>query len=400
MIFALLIPSFIDGLQVAAGLSFVPFIVTTLCLFTWLVNSFASRKRDFQFSPVFFLLLLIGATAFLSITSLVGSPFTKLYRAVSFSYTRLFMVFLVINLVDSIEHLRRAMYIVIGLAALSASVSIWQFWAYQQWGINYSFAQGGQTFRVTPAGTFVRATGLASDPNEIGMVMAVAGVWCLVLGLSTEGLRPTARVGHMLVFLIITAGVAATVSRVPFLALLIVSLAVPFVIRPHWTGRVVLIYGVLTIGAIMAAIPQNLLQIFGEDPLARIDLVRIGMQAFLENALTGVGIATSEDYNNPYDLPPGNLFVHVASELGIGGLFFFILLIGYVAVRLGIAAKKERDAGLRCILVALTLGYMTQLIWGINNILVSNLFFWFYVGLNEGALIVHRSGILSRSRKA
>lgn len=398
MILLLLIPSAVDFLRVRYGLPFMTFLGVSVCLVIWLTKAFVHRKFTIQYSPLYFVLLLIGATAFLSITSPIGDPLVKLYRTSTLIYSRFVMVFLLVNLIRSFDQLRRAIYMVIGLAALSALIALWQFWMYEQTGINYSFAEGDQTFRVTPAGTFLRATALATDPNGIGEIMAVAGVWCLYLGLSTEGLRPLARLVHYLPFLILGGGVVVTFSRSALLSLLVGLLAVCltflFVNRPSSAGRLAALFGVLGVGAVVIGGLFNLSAIFGEvseDVLWRIDLNQLGLRAVLDNPITGVGIDGFIYYNNPYDLPVHNLFIQVASELGIPGLFFFLVLIGSLFIRLVMAAWQARDSRIRSLLMALTIGYGATLLTQMGAPILLGTFFWLHVGLIEAAVLIHRS---------
>lgn len=65
------------------------------------MKALTSGKLSVRYSPVYVLLLLLVAIAFLSATSPVGSALSKLYKAASFSYTRLFMVFLLVNFIGS-----------------------------------------------------------------------------------------------------------------------------------------------------------------------------------------------------------------------------------------------------------------------------------------------------------
>ena len=399
MAVVLLIPSFLDSLRVVFGIRLMSLFAVSLCLVAWLTKAFSARKFAIQPSSLYFLLVLFGAASFLSVTSPIGSPLLKLYRAASFLYTRLFIVFLLINSIRTLAQVRRTMYLVIGLGAFSALIALWQFWMYQQTGLNYSFAQDEQTFRITSEGTFLRATALAADPNEIGIHMVVAGIWCLYLGLATRGFRPLARVAHYLAFLILAGGVIVTFSRSALLSLLIAVIMVyvttAFLTRPSWTPGIASLLGVSVLGAVMIGGLLDHPHIFGvvpEDVLWRIDLNRIGVRAVLENPLTGVGVDAFTNYDNPYDLAVHNLFIQIAAEMGIPGLLVFTILVGSVGVRLVIATWQSSDSRIRSVLAALTLGYGAKLLSHLSTPILTDLLFWFYVGLSEAALIVYRSG--------
>lgn len=394
----LLLPLFLDSLRVAFGLRLMSFFAVSICLAIWLGISFAARKLLIPYSAVYVLLLLLMAISFLSITSPIGIPFVKLYRAVSFSYTRLLMVFLLVNLIRSREQVRRTMYVVIGLATFSALIALWQFWMYQQTGINYSFAEGEHLFRVTPWGTFLRASALASHPNEIGIVMAVAAVWCLYLGLSSEGVRPLTRAVHFLFFFILVGGVMATFSRNALFGLLIglamLCVTLAFVNRSAMTGGLAWAFGVLAVVAIgSVSIYPSMFHRISDDLLWRIELNQLGLRAVLENPITGVGVDAFANYDNAYELAVHNPFIQIAAEMGVLGLLLFVTLTGFVLVRLVKTAWGAGDPPTRSILVAMVLGYGTNLISLMGSPILTGVFFWFCVGLGEAAVVAHRAGV-------
>ncbi len=396
LVLVLLLPLFLDSLRVTFGVPLMSFFAVSTCLVIWLARAFAAHRVVVQPSAAYVLLLLMGASAFLSTTSPIGAPFSKLYRAASFSYTRLFMVFLLINLVRSLDQVRRAMSMVIGLGAVSAVVALWQFWMYEQTGINYSFAQGEAIFRVTPTNTYLRATALASQPNEIGIVLAVAAVWCLYAGFSEGGIRRFARIGLSLLFFLLLSGVIVTFSRGALVSLFFGVTALGVAI-PLLRGRGARVGVALTIGvlgvtglAVMLALSPMFEEASG-DVLWRIDLNRLGIQAVLENPLTGVGVDSFSNYDNAYDLEVHNLFIQVAAELGLFGLLLFVLLTGSLLVRLLRAAWTAPDARSRSVLVAVTLGYVTKLIFHVSSPILTDLFFWFCLGLGEAVVSVQRA---------
>lgn len=66
----------------------------SICPLIWLGNVFAAGGLAIQSSPPYLYLVFLAAISFLLITSPIVGPLGKLYRAASFSYTRLFMTFL------------------------------------------------------------------------------------------------------------------------------------------------------------------------------------------------------------------------------------------------------------------------------------------------------------------
>lgn len=394
LVFILLTPPFFDSLRVTFGVRLMGFFAVSLVLIVWLVQAFINGKFHLRYSPMYWLLLLFGASAFLSTTSPIGSPLTKLFRAASLSYTQLFMSFLLINVLQRLDQVRRTLYMVICLCALSAIIALWQFWLFQETGINHSFAMEEQMFRETAVGTFLRATALGSDPNVIAIILAVAGVWCLYFGLSNQGARRWSPVTHYLVFLLIVGGVIVTFSRSALVSLFVVPFLLALKIglsrRLRWVGAAAALVGVLVLISFMTNAFDAFVRMFEEssgDILWRVELNRLALEVALENPITGVGVDAFRDYKNPYDLAAHNLFMQLVAEMGIPGLLIFVVLFGFVGVRLVRCAWQAEDAQVRSLFLALILGYVAKLISHLSNPILTDSFFWFYVGLSEAAVV-------------
>lgn len=379
---------FLDCLRVVFGLPFMSLFAVTICLFIWLARIFVTHRVFIQPSPVYAYILLMGAIVFLSTTSPIGAPFGKLYRAASFSYTRLLMVLLLVNLIRSLDRVRRTMYIIIALGGISALIALWQFWMYQYTGENYSFAGPEDMFRVTPAGTFLRATALASLPNEIGSIMNVAGVWCLSLAIAGEERGHFAKAAHYLLFLILVGGVIVTGSRSSLVSLFVtvalLCVVTPFLSRRAERLNLAWAVGVLlAVGAGSALLFPTMFEEASGDVLWRLELNRLGARAVVEHPLTGVGIDAFSAFDNAYDLAVHNMFIQVAAELGAFGIIVFLAITAYLLIRLTKLSWTVRDSSSRSVLVAVTLGFVAKLIFHMSNPVLTDSFFWFSIGLSE-----------------
>lgn len=392
---ALLLPTFIDAVRTTLGVPLLTTAAVTVCLAVWLARRLAWGSLALPYTPVFWMLLCLAALAFLSITYPIGSAVGKLYRATSFVYSRLLIVFLVIAVLRTTRQVRHAVHAAIGLATLSAPIALWQFWMYEATGINYSFAEGEQTFRITADGPVLRGSALATDPNEIGNIMAVGAVLMLSLGLSRERLSGVARTLHYAVAILLAAGVVVTFSRSALAALIVnfclLAVVLPVAARPCPVRRVVGLWAILAAGAMtgIGLMPS----LFGEssqDVLWRAELNQLGLQAMLGSPLTGVGMDSFVEYDNPHDLPPHNLFVQVAAEMGLPALIVVVVLIGGQVVRLVRAVATTAENEPRALFLALALGWAVTLITRMSNPFLTSVFFWFYVGLVEAALIAPR----------
>lgn len=382
----LVLPSALDSLRATYAVPFVGLLSVTACLILWLTASFSHGRISFRSTATHGLLLLMAATVILSSTSPVGDPLSKLYRALSFCYTKLLPVFLVVNVVRGTQAVRRAMYAVIVIAALSAIVAIWQFWAFQATGANLNPIEEDM-FRFTATATYLRATGLSSHPNLIGRIMAVAGVWTISLGLRGSGF---AQVGHYLLFLLLAAGVAVTFSRSSLLALVLgaITVAVAQLImdtadRSRLWAPLALIAAVTPVGAIL------LPEFFHEetdDVLWRLELNQFGLRVALENPITGVGVDEFAA-SNPYSLPVHNLFINVASETGIATLLVFIALTTTVLTQLLLCVSRTRhDRARSSLALPATAGYAAELLAHLSEPVLADLFFWVVLGLSQAAV--------------
>lgn len=395
MVAALLLPSTLDALRVAFGVPFMSLLAVSGCAAIWLVRGAIRGHLDLRYNSTCVWLVLMGAAAFLSVTSPFGNPLSKLYRAASFCYTRLFMVFLVMNVVRSLAQVRQAIGLLVGIGTLSAGVALWQFWMYMETGVNYGFAQGEEMFRITHTGTYLRATALTSHPNEIGIILAVTSIWGLFLGLFGEGIRPWGRLLRGGSFLLMAAGLIVTFSRSALAAFVVSALGLcliaPLVYRPFWRRGGAALFGLLGGGGLalvsLAELSPILGETGGEDVLWRIELNQTGLRAMLENPFTGVGVDAFTSYDNPYELAVHNLLIQVGAETGLLGLLVFVALIGSLLARLALALWQSPAGPARTVLLALSLGYVAKLLSHLSNPILTDLFFWLYVGLAEGGIM-------------
>lgn len=393
LVVILMLAFYADFLSVVVGVG-TGLIAISLSLTVWLIKGLAEGRYDVPYSSAYVLLVLMVAAAFFAMIAPIGSPFSKLARTVAFCYIRLGMVFLVISLIRGRDQLQRAAYGFIGLGVVSAVVALWQFWTFVLTGVNYSFGEGENLYRATAQGLLLRASGLGKNPNEIGPTMAVAAIICLYLGISRVAITRGARVAHYLAFGVLVGGVLVTFSRAATLGLLSVCLAVPFIRRPAWRWRIAALYGVLAVGlAVAGAI--GVFEILGDPTEAisiRYDLDRLGLRAIMEYPITGVGIDAFPYYDNAYDEAVHNLLIQVASEMGIPGLFFFIVLLADAGVKLVRVTWRAKDEGARSLFGGVAMGYAAQILTHFGNPTLSDLAFWFFLGVAEAAVVLGASG--------
>lgn len=313
------------------------------------------------------------------------------------------MVFLPPNFLKRRPDLKLSINVVVTLVAFSALLAQWQFWVYETTGVNYSFAGDEQAFREIAGEILLRATALASDPNEIGIIMAVAAAWCLYLGIAPAASPLFKRLVYSLAFSVIAGGVVVTFSRSALaglaVALTLVVAALPLIYR--WPAPFIWLWG---IGLIVAGGGLGVLLLTSTSGLAdsdvdsdvlwRLELNHLGLRALLENPITGVGIDAFAEYNNPYALQVHNLPIQIAVEMGPLGAIALVWLLSIVGVRLLKALANAGDPSWRAVLGGLLLGYAASGVAHMSFSLLTSGFLWFSIGLGEAAVLL--SGETSR----
>jgi O-antigen ligase len=198
-------------------------------------------------------------------------------------------------------------------------------------------------------------SGLFGNPNDMALNMVAFMPLAIVLALT--GRRPLFRAFAALGVPAMAAAVVFSQSRGGTLALVAMLAALLYQVR-----RVRPAVAVLVVAASLAALPmlpasftERMSTIFNPagDPTgsreARKRLLRDGYQAFLAHPIFGLGAGNFTNYN-----PPGreevwrenhNALLQVASELGIGGVVVFAVIVGSgfaAAIRAGTTLRRAR----------------------------------------------------------
>lgn len=180
--------------------------------------------------------------------------------------------------------------------------------------------------------------GLMGNPNDFAMNMVTFLPFALVVAFGREPRfrRAVAAVGAiaMLAVIVFTKSRASMLGVAAMLLVLIIQAG-----RIRSSLMVALVLGSLII--VPAAPPSIWVRVSSildpeEDETgsreARMELMKEGWKTFLDHPLTGVGVSQFQNYNPPDRVvmwhETHNVLLQVLAELGIGGGFFFLFLMG------------------------------------------------------------------------
>ena len=240
-------------------------------------------------------------------------------------FSKVILVFaLMVNTITTRARLERFAAVVIAGTSYIAVYSVLNYLR----GIN--LVEGG---RATGA-----VSGLFGNPNDMALNMVAFLPLAVIAALRRS--QPLLRVIAVIGIPFIAAAIVFSKSRGGM-----VGMAAMLAVLLYQLCRVRPVVAAAVVAASIAAVPmlpdsftERMSSIFNpeEDPTgsreARKRLLREGYQAFLENPLFGLGAGQFVNYN-PEDRQETwrethNAALQVASELGIGGLIVFIVVVG------------------------------------------------------------------------
>jgi putative inorganic carbon (HCO3(-)) transporter len=199
--------------------------------------------------------------------------------------------------------------------------------------------------------------GLFGNPNDMALNMVAFLPLAVVLALGRS--RPMLRLLALVGIPAIAGAIIFSKSRggtIGLVAMLLVLLYQMRRVRPR-VATLVIVATIAAVPALPASFTDRMASIFNaeEDPTgsreARKRLLREGYRAFLENPIFGLGAGQFQNYN-PEQREEAwrethNAVLQVASELGIGGVVVFVVIVasGFVAaLRAGSALRGARRA--------------------------------------------------------
>ncbi|MGB0951683.1 MAG: O-antigen ligase family protein [Planctomycetota bacterium] len=353
------------------------------------------RKGDayWPLSPIGLMtLLVLGAYAvtFLSTESPV-SPLANFLPRLPYIILALFLP-IAVNTTGRLETLID--YLILA-SLFSLGVELLQGVGSAATGQILTFAPSGFETFDAPWGPTARLTGLMTHPNRYSNVASTVAVIVLWLALQPKEAISARRRGMMfLVFFLLAVGVFFSWSRSGWLSLAITVGVLPFFRWPHLSPLFLMGGGFIgflgwTTGAIQAAyIYVRDLSRGSADFRWHID--QIGLQAFFENPVFGVGVEGTKDYFNAYELQVHNAPLQVMADLGLVGIVVFsALMITIYGCLFRVIWAKDVDPRLRTLAMALTLSTLVTLIQGMVEVFLWLKFLWTFIAVLACIHVAH-----------
>ena len=180
--------------------------------------------------------------------------------------------------------------------------------------------------------TFLRATGLFKHPVYLGEIGALGA---LLMTVPLLGARQTlrGRRASMLLWAILFGAMIASFSRASWLGFLVAALLMPPMLFPRRAVRYLILLsvlgGVFVLSGGMVAILDYMVEVKSSSVDYRLEIMKLGLRAFLEEPWFGTGLGAFLRYpGNVEGLHVHNSFMMALTETGLlGGVAFFLLYV-------------------------------------------------------------------------
>jgi len=352
--------------------AFLPGIFSGLLLLTlaaWMIRIFLSSDAAVSLTRVD-----IALTAYMSmlLLSMLFSPLLEVGGGLLLLSAKWLIFYLLVSRVVRTQ--RQALLVsaaVLVGAGLSGFAGLW------------TFSHAG--FRVTLRAIF-RAAGLATNPNELAIVMVTAlPIAIYMLGI-VKG--KFARLSLVTLALVMIGANLVTLARTGLIVMVIVLLVIAALERRRKRVRLLVVLFVLSLPLL---IPRGFWFRFAATGLLRADFsailrtgaMKAGLKMFTENPITGVGFGAYFEKSTQYGdiispLVAHNMYLHVLAESGILGLSAMLFLIWSTFRGMRLAAKESaKGSAVYYLARGYMLGYVAFLLCGIVTSIQIDQTFWF-----------------------
>lgn len=372
----LLVADVIPGLSLLLG----TLLIVKLC-----GNILRTGDSHWPLSPtgVASLLIFVAyATTFLNVESPVSSLSNFFPRA---AYIGL-ALFLPIA-VNTTGRLERLVDYFIFAAMLSLGVELFQGVASASTGQIITFAPEGLTTFDAPWGPTARLTGLMTHPNRYSNVASTVGIIVLWFALQPKELiSRQRRILMWTLFVMLVIGVLGSWSRSGWLAFGLAGVALPFFRWPHLTpiflcaGGFILFVGYSS-GAV-EAIYDYVRNLSRSSADFRWHIDQIGLQAFFEHPMIGLGVEGTKDFFNAYELQVHNAPIQILADLGLVGVAAFgTLIITIFASIARVVSSAEASPRLKSLAAALAVSSLVTFFQGFVEVFLWLKFVWTFVAI-------------------
>ncbi len=352
--------------------AFVPGVFSAFLMaafFAWIIRALLTSDLSISGTRVDLALLLYVSALLLSMlfspTPEAGGPHLFLVAKWLMFYV------LLVNIVRSEKVVVKVVTFALIGAVLSGIVGLWAF---------------SQERLLVRLGSVFRASGLASNPNELAIVMVTAiPISAYMMGVMKG--RP-ARVCLTGAMLILIGANIVTLARTGLLGMLLVFFLIAVRERHRRWVKVGIALFILILPLLIP--PEFWLRLAGGSlvggdysSLVRSGAMRAGLRMFTENPITGVGLGAylgkSTQYGDIiFPLVAHNMFLHILAESGVLGLGAMLFLIASSLRNMRLAEKTaERGSSVFFLARGFQISYVGFLFCGLFTSIQFNQTFWF-----------------------
>ncbi len=262
------------------------------------------------------------------------------------------------------------------LSTIQAFIGIFQFISQKSVGLylvgepHLSSVLYGVAKLALPGGVYIRAYGTFPHPNVFGAFLVVSLLVCAYFIVQCQNFKH--KLLYIWLFFINSTAFILTFSRAAFLAFLVsfTSFLVLLWLKDgimKKASELLLVAGLtfLTLGLIFYPFLLNRATISDQASLQRKEYVNIGLKMVNSNPILGQGIGNSVLHMEQFSPKPMNLwekqpihnyFLLTATELGIPG-FSFVLLLFFSSVKKLVSILKKKDNQESILLLSILLAF-------------------------------------------
>lgn len=391
MIVLLLIALQTNGIKLGPGLDLISFLPFGIALFL-LAEALVCPTSQIQLSGLTFfaaLLLLLDLPHLAN--PLVTSPVVFVANFMSV-LRALILAFVLVNLIRDERQLDFTVRAVVVVAIVSALISVAQ--TAQAYFTGNAWTLVSEEFETKPTflGTTKRASGLTTWPSWLAdfLVMALPFSLFRLVNATTA----MARVGHVLVILLLAAGVMGTFTYASYVAFAVILVLFPIYGWPHRSLHVLVT--ALFFGAILYALGgfDWAWQVFNKQVLQSAGIIERGvyLNAAIEQLTRdpwfGSGFHAEQFFSeNFYRKRVHNAGVQVWSNLGLPGFLVFITMLLTLFTQLWLLALA-RQGKMRQYLQALALGLTGIVVEMFAEPHMSAPLVWYYLALAQATILI------------
>jgi O-antigen ligase len=370
------------------------FILVITGFFLLFLRGAMAGRIDIVWLPInsFYIVLILFMV--LSVYGPLGNARITLVATLRFFTGELLPVLFLINVIRTRKQFVKGIHYLVYFALFSSILGIGQFLAFKFFGIDITGTWNqelGRRATLPLFGTFVRVGGLTGNSNTLAQSICTVAVM-----LTFFLLKPTyfSWRQKVLFFVTVMAAMLATifsVSRGSWLALAFCFSVIPFIAFPRYSLHILLFGAFLGAVGWLSGLFEYLINSVEDIREASIGyreyIEYIGMDAIRNHPWTGVGLGGIYTYWNWDNAEVHNLWMNLASQIGVIGaavvvVYYFSLL--FRLLRAILHASGFDRIILQSFIVALVFFAVATMV----RPLIWDKFFWIYFGFVEIAIHV------------